>query len=39
MDILDKNGQFGQKWTFWTKIKNLDKNEEFGQKLTIWANN
>jgi len=32
MEILVKNGNFGKKWKFWSKIEILVKNRNFGQK-------
>jgi len=32
MGILVKNGNFGQKWEFWSKMGILVKNGNFGQK-------
>mgnify|MGYP006944984272 CR=1 FL=1 len=29
MEILVKNGNFGQKWKFWSKMENLVKNGTF----------
>ena len=32
MEIFVKNGNFRQKWKFWSKIEILVKNPNFGQK-------
>jgi len=34
---LDKNGNFGQKWKFWTKIEIFDKHRTFWTKIEIFA--
>jgi len=37
MAILVKNGNFGQKLKFWSKMEILVKNGNFGQKWKFWS--
>jgi len=36
MEILVKNGPFGQKWKFWSRMEILAKNTNFGEKSKFW---
>ena len=38
IEILVKNGNFGQKSKFSSKIEILIKNQNFGQKSNFWPN-
>jgi len=43
MVILVKNGNFGQKWKFWSKMvillekQNFGKNGNFARKTKFWS--
>jgi len=39
MTILGKNENFGQKWKFWSKMKNFGNKNENCQKIEIVFEN